>query len=186
MVVSVLLPVQPKKIGMPGVFIFAVSTMIFFFSSGDSMEVSPVDPMISTADVRFSSWNLSSVRKAAKSTVPSLLNGVMRATNEPVSFLDIDVSNSKSPIQSLQFKVACSKSPVRASALSISRDAQASKNQAARRATGTIAGSSIGWRGGARVGLAIQRARWPNRRNFLVPHKFPLQEMSSLSERVRK
>jgi hypothetical protein len=48
---SVLLPVQPKNIGMRGDFILAVSTMIAFFSSGDSMEVSPVDPMISTAEV---------------------------------------------------------------------------------------------------------------------------------------
>ena len=91
--VSVLLPVQPKKIGMRAVFIFAVSTMIFFFSSGESIEVSPVEPMIRTADVPWSSWNLSSVRNAAKSTEPSLLNGVIRATNEPVSFLsDISVS----------------------------------------------------------------------------------------------
>ena len=51
MVASVLLPVQPKKIGMWPVFIFAVSTMICFFSSGESIEVSPVEPMISTADV---------------------------------------------------------------------------------------------------------------------------------------
>ena len=54
-VASVLLPVQPKKIGIFAVFIFAVSTMIFFFSSGDSMEVSPVEPMISTAAVPCSS-----------------------------------------------------------------------------------------------------------------------------------
>ena len=68
--------------------------MIFFFSSGESIEVSPVEPMIRTAEVPLSSWNFSSVRKAAKSTEPSLLNGVMRATNEPVSsFLDILVSN---------------------------------------------------------------------------------------------
>src|SRR5262245_48449235 len=92
MVASVLLPVQPKKIGMRGVFIFAVSTMIFFFSSGDSIEVSPVEPIISTADVPCSAWNLSRARKAAKSTEPSLLNGVIRATNEPVSILDILVS----------------------------------------------------------------------------------------------
>ena len=78
---------QPKKIGMRGDFILAVSTMTFFFSSGDSSEVSPVDPMIRTAEVALSSWNLSNVRKAAKSTEPSLLKGVMRATNEPVSFL---------------------------------------------------------------------------------------------------
>src|SRR5437868_11860139 len=92
MVASVLLPVEPKKSGMRELFILAVSTMIFFFSSGDSMEVSPVEPMIRTADVPLSSWNLSSVRKAAKSTDPSRLNGVIRATNEPVSFLDIRVS----------------------------------------------------------------------------------------------
>ncbi len=48
---SVLLPVQPKKIGTFAVFIFAVSTMIFFFSSGESIEVSPVDPMIRMAEV---------------------------------------------------------------------------------------------------------------------------------------
>ena len=96
MVDSVLLPVQPKKIGMRGVFILAVSTMIFFFSSGDSIEVSPVEPMISTADVPRSSWNLSSVRNAAKSTEPSLLNGVISATNEPVSnFCDIVISIPK-------------------------------------------------------------------------------------------
>ena len=93
MVVSVLLPVQPKKIGILAVFIFAVSMMICCFSSGDSIEVSPVEPMISTAAVPWLSWNFSSVRNAAKSTEPSLLNGVIRATNEPVSFLfDILVS----------------------------------------------------------------------------------------------
>ena len=93
MVDSVLLPVQPKKIGIFAVFIFAVSTMICFFSSGESIEVSPVEPMISTAEVPLSSWNFSRVRNAAKSTEPSLLNGVMRATNEPVSsFCDIAVS----------------------------------------------------------------------------------------------
>src|SRR5215470_11044423 len=93
MVASVLLPVQPKKTGMRGVFIFAVSTMISLFSSGASIEVSPVDPMISTADVPRSSWNFSKVRNAPKSTEPSLLNGVISATNEPVSiFLDITVS----------------------------------------------------------------------------------------------
>src|SRR5262245_18325067 len=68
--------------------------MICFFSSGDSIEVSPVEPMISTAEVPLSSWNLSRVRKAAKSTEPSLLNGVISATNEPVkSFCDILCSN---------------------------------------------------------------------------------------------
>jgi hypothetical protein len=46
MVASVLLPVQPKKIGMRSVFIFAVSTMICFFSSGDSIEVSPVETVV--------------------------------------------------------------------------------------------------------------------------------------------
>ncbi len=61
--------------------------MICFFSSCDSIEVSPVEPMIRTAAVPWVSWNFSSVRKAAKSTEPSLLNGVIRATNEPVSFL---------------------------------------------------------------------------------------------------
>src|SRR6516165_367749 len=93
MVASVLLPVQPKKIGMRGVFIFAVSTMICFFSSGASIDVSPVEPIISTAEVPRSSWNFSKVRNAPKSTEPSLLNGVISATNEPVSiFLDITVS----------------------------------------------------------------------------------------------
>ena len=93
MVASVLLPVQPKKIGMRGVFIFAVSTMICFFSSGASIDVSPVEPMISTADVPRSSWNFNKVRNAPKSTEPSLLNGVISATNEPVSILlDIPVS----------------------------------------------------------------------------------------------
>src|SRR5918995_3138848 len=87
MVASVLLPVQPKKIGIFAVFIFAHSTMICFFSSGASIEVSPVEPMISTAAVPWVSWNLSSVRNAAKSTESSLLNGVISATNEPVSFL---------------------------------------------------------------------------------------------------
>ena len=60
--------------------------MICFFSSGESIEVSPVEPMISTAEVPWSSWNFSRVRNAAKSTEPSLLNGVMSATNEPVIF----------------------------------------------------------------------------------------------------
>src|SRR5262245_18295461 len=93
MVASVLLPVQPKKIGMRGVFIFAVSTMICFFSSGASIDVSPVEPMISTADVPRSSWNFSRVRNAPKSTEPSLLNGVISATNETESiFPDIAVS----------------------------------------------------------------------------------------------
>src|SRR5215813_3132450 len=93
MVASVLLPVQPKKIGMRGVFIFAVSTMICFFSSGASIDVSPVEPIISTADVPRSSWNFSKVRNAPKSAEPSLLNGVISATNEPASiFLDITVS----------------------------------------------------------------------------------------------
>src|SRR6266540_1864752 len=93
MVASVLLPVQPKKIGMRGVFTFAVSTTICFFSSGESIDVSPVEPMISTAEVPCSSWNFSKVWNAPKSTEPSLLNGVMSATNEPVSiFLDIAVS----------------------------------------------------------------------------------------------
>src|SRR3954465_15047044 len=92
MVVSVLLPVQPKKIGMPGVFILAVSTMICFFSSGESIEDSPVEPMIKMAADPLSSWNFKSVRKAAKSTEPSLLKGVIRATNEPASVFDIFVS----------------------------------------------------------------------------------------------
>ena len=91
-VASVLLPVQPKKIGMLAVFIFAVSTMICFFSSGESIEVSPVEPMIRIAEVPLSAWNLSSDRNASKSTEPSLLNGVIRATNEPVSFL-LGISN---------------------------------------------------------------------------------------------
>src|SRR5580700_6271391 len=86
MVDSVLLPVQPKKIGIFADFIFAVSTMIFFFSSGESMEVSPVEPMISTALVPCPSWNRSRLWNAAKSTEPSLLNGVISATNEPVIF----------------------------------------------------------------------------------------------------
>src|SRR6478609_4448172 len=93
MVVSVLLPVQPKKTGMRGVFIFAVSTMISFFSSGASIEVSPVEPMINTADVPCSSWNFSKLRNAPKSTEPSLLKGVISATNEPVNtFFDIAIS----------------------------------------------------------------------------------------------
>src|SRR5580692_5469027 len=86
MVDSVLLPVQPKKIGIFADFIFAVSTMIFFFSSGESMDVSPVEPMISTALVPCASWKESKLLKAAKSTDPSLLNGVISATNEPVIF----------------------------------------------------------------------------------------------------
>ena len=49
--------------------------------------------MIRMAAVPWSSWNSSSVRNAAKSTEPSLLNGVISATNEPVSsFFDIFVS----------------------------------------------------------------------------------------------
>ena len=36
-----------------------VSTMIFFFSSGESIEVSPVEPMIRIARVPWSCWNLS-------------------------------------------------------------------------------------------------------------------------------
>src|SRR5580692_3775028 len=86
MVDSVLLPVQPKKIGIFADFIFAVSTMTFFFSSGESMEVSPVERMISTALVPCCSWKESRLLKAAKSTDPSLLNGVISATNEPVIF----------------------------------------------------------------------------------------------------
>src|SRR5580704_6370747 len=86
MVDSVLLPVQPKKIGIFADFIFAVSTMMFFFSSGESMEVSPVEPMISTALVPCCSWKRSRDWNAAKSTEPSLLNGVISATNEPVIF----------------------------------------------------------------------------------------------------
>src|SRR5580704_4569711 len=86
MVDSVLLPVQPKKTGILSDFIFAVSPMIFFFSSGDSIEVSPVEPRISTALVPCCSWKRSRVWNAAKSTEPSLLNGVTSATNEPVIF----------------------------------------------------------------------------------------------------
>jgi hypothetical protein len=87
------LPVQPKKIGMRGVFIFVVLTMICFFSSGASIEVSPVEPMINTADVPGAAWNFSKVRNAPKSTEPSLLKGVISATNEPVSiFLAIAAS----------------------------------------------------------------------------------------------
>src|ERR1700719_121440 len=86
MVDSVLLPVHPKKIGIFADFIFAVSTMTFFFSSGESMEVSPVEPMISTALVPCCSWKRSRDWNAAKSTEASLLNGVIRATNEPVIF----------------------------------------------------------------------------------------------------
>ena len=56
---------------MRPVFIFAVSTMIDFFSSGESIDVSPVEPMISTAALPCCSWKPSSVRKAPKSTVPS-------------------------------------------------------------------------------------------------------------------
>src|SRR5262245_26135651 len=78
---------------MRGVFIFAVSTMICFFSSGASIEVSPVEPMISTADVPCCSWNFSKLRNALKSTEPSLLNGVISATNEPVSNV-FDIPNS--------------------------------------------------------------------------------------------
>src|ERR1051326_529533 len=86
LVVSVLLPVQPKKIGILADFILAVSTTIFLRSSGDSIEVSPVEPMISTALVPCCSWKCSRERNAAKSTEPSLLNGVISATNEPVIF----------------------------------------------------------------------------------------------------
>src|SRR5262245_34519521 len=81
---------------MRGVFIFAVSTTMRFFSSGASIEVSPVEPMISTADVPCCSWNFSKVRNAPKSTEPSLLKGVISATNEPVSiFVGISVSLAK-------------------------------------------------------------------------------------------
>src|ERR1700727_2074043 len=86
MVDSVLLPVQPKKIGIFADFIFAVSTMIFFFSSGESMEVSPVEPMISNALVPCCSWKRSRVWNAAKSTEPSLLSAVYSATKERVFF----------------------------------------------------------------------------------------------------
>ena len=49
-----------------------------------------------TAAVPWSSWNFSRVRNAPKSTEPSLLNGVMSATNEPVSSLvDIPTSNCR-------------------------------------------------------------------------------------------
>src|SRR4029077_144246 len=43
-------------------------------------------PMISTALVPCRSWKESRLLKAAKSTDPSLLNGVISATNEPVIF----------------------------------------------------------------------------------------------------
>src|SRR5262249_35148812 len=53
----------------------------------------PPSDMVGTADVPRSSWNFSRVRNAPKSTEPSLLNGVISATNEPVSiFPDIAVS----------------------------------------------------------------------------------------------
>jgi hypothetical protein len=55
MVASVLLPVQPKKIGIFAVFIFAVSMMIYFFSLGAGTEVSPVEPMIGTTAVPWCS-----------------------------------------------------------------------------------------------------------------------------------
>src|SRR5262245_10719899 len=58
--------------------------MICFFSSGESIEVSPVDPMIRTADVPCRSWKASRARNASKSTAPDLLKGVIRATKEPV------------------------------------------------------------------------------------------------------
>src|SRR5512134_1678190 len=57
--------------------------MIAVFSLGESIEVSPVEPMMRTAHVPWSSWNLSNVRNAPKSIEPSLLNGVISATNEP-------------------------------------------------------------------------------------------------------
>src|SRR5215510_16482458 len=98
MVASVLLPVQPKKTGMRGVFIFAVSPMISFLSSSASIEVSPVEPMINTADVSCSSWNFSKLRNAPKSTEPSVLNGVISATNVPVSNV-FDIPNSWSKSQ---------------------------------------------------------------------------------------
>ncbi len=114
MVDSVLLPVQPKKIGIAAVFILAVSTMIFFFSSGESIEVSPVEPMIRIAEVPLSAWNLSSERNASKSTEPSLLKGVIRATNEPVSFLaDISISGLAIWLQIPRFGHIITKQAVR-------------------------------------------------------------------------
>ena len=60
--------------------------MTAFFSSGESNEVSPVEPMKSTARVPCFSWKSSSARNAPKSSAPSLLNGVTSATNEPSIF----------------------------------------------------------------------------------------------------
>jgi len=92
MVASVLLPVQPKKTGNLRRLHLGALNDDFLLLSGASIEVSPVEPMMSTADVPLSSWNLRSERNATKSTDPSLLKGVMRATNDPVSsFLDIAI-----------------------------------------------------------------------------------------------
>src|SRR5262249_38977389 len=83
----------PKKKGRRGGLIFSVLTVILFFFFLPGLAASAVEPMISTADVPRSSWNFSRVRNAPKSTEPSLLNGVISATNEPVSiFPDIAVS----------------------------------------------------------------------------------------------
>ena len=63
-------------------------------SSGDSSETSPVEPMISTAAVPWSSWNFNRLRNALKSTLPSRLNGVTMATKDPwILFLLMTYSN---------------------------------------------------------------------------------------------
>ncbi len=52
-------------------------------SFGESMDTSPVEPIIKMAFVPFDAWKSISVRKPSKSTVPSLLKGVINATNDP-------------------------------------------------------------------------------------------------------
>ena len=60
--------------------------MIFCLSSLESIETSPVDPIINKALVPFDVWKSIKVRNPSKSTAPSRLNGVINATNEPSIF----------------------------------------------------------------------------------------------------
>ena len=60
--------------------------MIFRLSSLESIETSPVDPIINKALAPFVAWKSMRVRNPSKSTVPSRLHGVINATNEPSIF----------------------------------------------------------------------------------------------------
>ncbi len=53
--------------------------------------------MMRMALVPFFSWNASSSLKAGKSTVPSLLNGVINATKDPVINVLVFIGAAPSP-----------------------------------------------------------------------------------------